>query len=71
MKKLKWLMTEEEKSNEVKKRIKRAVTAMYNACKTSYADNGCKGCPFSVSIGCKLYGHPIEWEDKVKELKNI
>lgn len=68
MGKLKWLMTEEEKAEEVKKRIKRAATAMYNACKISYEENRCKGCPFNVSMGCRLYDHPINWKDKIKEL---
>jgi hypothetical protein len=39
---------------------------MYNACQKSNKENRCKGCPFNVSHGCTLYGHPIEWKDKIK-----
>lgn len=70
MKKLSWLMSEEEKAKVINTRMKRAVMALYNACNKSYYENSCKGCPFNVLMGCNLYGHPIEWNDKIKELKS-
>ena len=68
MAKSRWLMTEQEKADEVRARIKRAATTMYNACKKSCKENNCTGCPFKTH-GCSLYGHPIEWEDKMREFK--
>jgi hypothetical protein len=62
-------MSEEEKASEVKSRILRAATALHNACVKSYKENRCNGCLFKVDVGCSLYGHPIEWEDKLKEAK--
>jgi hypothetical protein len=65
-----YLMNDEEKREEVKKRILRSATAMFNACKKSYQENKCKGCPFKTDIGCLLYDHPIEWEQKLKSAKS-
>ena len=64
-----WAMTEAEKQAEVRNRMLRAATALFNACTKSYKENSCKGCPFGVTHGCDLYGHPIEWEKKLKEAK--
>jgi hypothetical protein len=64
-----WGMTEEEKAAEVRKRMLRASVLVYNACMTTIKERECKFCPFSVSMGCILYGHPCEWQDKIKEAK--
>ena len=42
---------------------------MNNACKEIYEKAKCKGCPFKTFPGCSLYGHPINWDDKIKEMK--
>jgi hypothetical protein len=68
MKKYWQLMTEQEKADIVRRRIKRTAVAMYNACIKSYKDNNCNGCPFKVINGCNLYGHPIEWKDKINQI---
>ena len=59
------VMTDED----VKKNILRASTAMLNACTKAYKEHRCKGCPFDGGYGCDLYGHPIEWKEKIEEAK--
>ena len=61
--------SDEEIERKVKARIKRAVKSMNNACKEIYEKAKCKGCPFKTFPGCSLYGHPINWDDKIKEMK--
>jgi hypothetical protein len=61
--------SEEEKAQDIRRRILRAATALYNACEKSYKENQCKGCPFDVPYGCNLYGHPVDWEEKLKSIK--
>jgi hypothetical protein len=57
----------------VRARILRAATAMHNACLKTYKEDRCVGCPFNVGngFGCDLYGHPIEWKDKIEQAKTI
>lgn len=62
-------MLDEEKARQVEKRILRSATALFKACKKSYEENRCKGCPFNVIHGCSLYSHPIEWESLLKSVK--
>ena len=58
--------SDEEIEKQVKSRIKRAVNSMYNACKEINEKARCKGCPFKTFGGCELYGHPLNWQDKIK-----
>lgn len=55
--------------SDVRTRMLRAATALHNACVRAYKEDRCNGCPFSVCYGCILHGHPIEWEDKLKDAK--
>lgn len=48
--------------------LKKAV-ALHNACKKNNQEGKCKECPFNVTFGCKLYGHPIDWDEKLKDAK--
>ena len=62
-------LTAEEKELKVRKKILRHATALHNACKESYNETRCVGCPFSITFGCTLNGHPIEWKDKLRKAK--
>lgn len=53
----------------IAKKITRLATALHNACNATYRSRQCNQCPFNIQFGCTLYGHPIEWEDKLKEAK--
>lgn len=53
----------------VRKRILRSATALFNSCEKSYRENKCDGCPFTLRHGCDLYGHPIEWKNKLSDAK--
>jgi hypothetical protein len=64
-----YAMNEEERKALVRRSVLRNATALHNACMTAYKENQCKGCPFTASIGCKLYGHPIEWKDLLNTVK--
>jgi hypothetical protein len=58
-------------NNEIKKRILKSAMALYNACSKTYEERRCKECPFSVIMGCNLFGHPIEWKEKLKTAKGL
>ena len=60
--------SEEEIKKKVKTRIKRAVKSMHKACTEISEQAKCNGCPFKTWHGCTLYGHPLNWDDKIKEL---
>ena len=51
------------------KKIIRLATALYNACIKSNKERKCRECVFGLSYGCELYGHPIEWDDKLEYAK--
>jgi hypothetical protein len=46
----------------------RLASALHNFCIRNLK-NKCRGCPFAVIHGCVLYGHPCDWEEKIKEAK--
>jgi hypothetical protein len=55
----------------MKSKILRYATTLHNACMKYYKESRCKGCPFTTDIGCNLYGHPIEWKEKLKSAKQV
>ena len=67
--KFKYGMSDKDRDNMVKRNILKNATALYNACNVARKENRCKGCPFALPHGCDLYGHPIEWEDKLCKAK--
>ena len=63
-------ITAEEQELKVRKRMLSQATALHNACKESYKETRCVGCPFTITFGCTLNGHPIEWKDKLRKAKS-
>ena len=58
---------------DTKAKMLRLASALHNACVKNYKKKNCDGCPFTVSPygGCNLYEHPLEWERKLKEAKEV
>ena len=61
------------KSEPIGNKVLRLATALHNTCfkawKNRRYDGGCEGCQFYLPHGCDLYGHALEWQEKIDNAK--
>ena len=61
------------KSEPIGNKVLRLATALHNTCVNAWKNRrsagGCEECPFYLSHGCDLYGHALEWQEKIDNEK--